>query len=285
MATVRSPSKQDIKRLQPLSKQDITELRRELAQGQTPRVWFTHHVVRLPPGGSARVVHIDTPAEGDFIHAKPAGRPDDPWRGDTLTFGQEELSRTKPTSSRSRTSGRPRAGTTRHRGKQAVTPKADARPSGSTKRTHDKSGPDRARAGTESEPAAIRAWARAQGMAISDRGRIPAEIQQAYAEACRSSTPRRPTASPPAASLSRSRTPTASLPSDRHDAAAARKAGTRRSARPAKPTRRKTSPKKPKAAAKQDSAAIRAWARAHGIRIPDGGRIPAEIRQVYNQVH
>ena len=61
----------------PLSKQDITELRRELAQGQTPRVWFTNHVVRLPPGGSARVVHIDTPAEGDFIHAKPAGRPDD----------------------------------------------------------------------------------------------------------------------------------------------------------------------------------------------------------------
>jgi len=35
-------------------------------------------------------------------------------------------------------------------------------------------------AGSRAEPGAVRAWARAAGHEVSDRGRIPAEISEAY---------------------------------------------------------------------------------------------------------
>jgi hypothetical protein len=323
MATGRSPSKQHITAQRPLSDQDIEELRHELAHGKTPRVWFTTDVVRLPVGGSARVVHMDTPAEGDFIHAKPAGRPDDPWRGDTLAFGPEELSRTTPptrpkptkrgtsapqtrnpvprpaaapnrsttakpgaTTTRSSRSVRQRATTARAH--KAVTPKADSRLGGaSPKPRQNTSNPDTAQAGGKVEPAVVRAWARAQGMTISDRGRIPTEVNKAFTRAHRSSTARRSSGTQPATTAPRSSTPrprTSSTTGDRHTHPATSGTERRRSAGPAKRGQRTTSPHKPSPGTKQD-ATIRAWARAHGIRIPDHGRIPAQIRTAYNQTH
>jgi hypothetical protein len=41
----------------------------------------------------------------------------------------------------------------------------------------------RGSAGERERNQAIREWARAQGMAVSDRGRIPSEVSEAYAKA------------------------------------------------------------------------------------------------------
>lgn len=61
---------------------------------------------------------------------------------------------------------------------------AAARRPGSSRRGGRRSAPATSTGSTDREQSqAIRDWAREQGMTVSDRGRISAEVRQAYAEA------------------------------------------------------------------------------------------------------
>lgn len=51
---------------------------------------------------------------------------------------------------------------------------------GSARRTGGRRGRGRGRGRSSSETSAIREWARSQGLKISDRGRIPADILEKY---------------------------------------------------------------------------------------------------------
>jgi hypothetical protein len=54
-----------------------------------------------------------------------------------------------------------------------------------------RSGRRRTTASDKDEVRAIREWARQQGMQVSDRGRVPADIQNSYKQALRASHPKR----------------------------------------------------------------------------------------------
>jgi len=73
----------------------------------------------------------------------------------------------RPSSGRARTATRPTRG--RRSAKKAVAKRSPAR---------------RGR-GAAADPAAVRAWAREQGLPVRERGRVPAEIVQAYTESAR----------------------------------------------------------------------------------------------------
>lgn len=78
----------------PLSEQDLSTAREQLAAGTPHTVWFTAAAVGVPVGGSAKVVAIDDAAEGDFIQVRPAGT------RDTVFCSPNELTRTRPSRKR-----------------------------------------------------------------------------------------------------------------------------------------------------------------------------------------
>lgn len=74
----------------PLSTAELDEARAEVAAGRAMTVWFTPAAVGVPAGGSARVVSVGDPGDGDFIQVKPAGS------RDTVFCSPGELTRTRP---------------------------------------------------------------------------------------------------------------------------------------------------------------------------------------------
>src|SRR5687768_5973271 len=74
----------------PLSEQDLAAARAELAEGRPFPVWFTAAAVGVPVGGSAKIVSIGEPAEGDFVEVRPTGSKD------TVFCSPNELTSTRP---------------------------------------------------------------------------------------------------------------------------------------------------------------------------------------------
>lgn len=105
-----------------------------------------------------------------------------------------------------------------------------------------------------SDLSAVRAWARATGRAVSERGRIPAALLAAYDAAQNGSTSA--TADEPAASAA--------------PAAAPRKRGGGR-----RPAAAKSSPRR------ANLGAVRSWARDNGYTVSERGRIPATLLAAY----
>ncbi|MCO1653739.1 DUF6319 family protein [Pseudonocardia humida] len=77
-----------------LSEQDLAGARAELGEGKAVTVWFTAAAVGVPAGGSAKVVSIGDPPEGDFVQVRPAGS------RDTMFCAPNELTRVRPTRKR-----------------------------------------------------------------------------------------------------------------------------------------------------------------------------------------
>jgi uncharacterized protein DUF6319 len=73
-----------------LTEEDLTAVRAELARERPVTVWFTAKAVGVPVGGSAKVVSVDDPPEGDFIQVRPAGS------RDTMFCSPNELTRDRP---------------------------------------------------------------------------------------------------------------------------------------------------------------------------------------------
>ncbi len=73
-----------------LSDQDLAAARAELAEGRPFPVWFTAAAVGVPVGGSAKIVSIGEPAEGDFVEVRPTGS------RDTVFCSPNELTSTRP---------------------------------------------------------------------------------------------------------------------------------------------------------------------------------------------
>lgn len=90
-----------------LSEQDLAAARAELAVGKPFPVWFTAAAVGVQVGGSAKIVSVGEPAEGDFVEVRPTGTKD------TVFCSPNELTRTRPP---------------RRRAKQAPPPAAPASP-------------------------------------------------------------------------------------------------------------------------------------------------------------
>jgi hypothetical protein len=74
----------------PLSEQDLAAARAELAEGRPFPVWFTAAAVGVPVGGSAKIVSVGEPAEGDFVEVRPTGSKD------TVFCSPNELTSTRP---------------------------------------------------------------------------------------------------------------------------------------------------------------------------------------------
>lgn len=74
-----------------LTEPDVVALRAEVTTGRPVTVWFTPAAVGVPAGGSAKVVSVGEPAEGDFIQVRAAGT------RDTMFCSPGELTRTRPT--------------------------------------------------------------------------------------------------------------------------------------------------------------------------------------------
>src|ERR671914_956527 len=74
----------------PLSEPDLVAARAQLAEGRPFPVWFTAAAVGVPVGGSAKIVSIGEPAEGDFVEVRPTGSKD------TVFCSPNELTRTRP---------------------------------------------------------------------------------------------------------------------------------------------------------------------------------------------
>jgi len=74
----------------PLSEQELTAARTELAAGRPFPVWFTAAAVGVPAGGSAKVVSVGEASEGDFIEVRPSGS------RDTVSCSPNELTSTRP---------------------------------------------------------------------------------------------------------------------------------------------------------------------------------------------
>lgn len=73
-----------------LSSDEVQQLRDELAEGNTPTVWFTSEAVGVPEGRSGKVTALAEPAEGDFVQVRPASSKD------TLSFSAAEVTLEKP---------------------------------------------------------------------------------------------------------------------------------------------------------------------------------------------
>jgi hypothetical protein len=85
----------------PLSEQDLAAARAELAEGRLFPVWFTAAAVGVPVGGSAKIVSIGEPAEGDFVEVRPTGSKD------TVFCSPNELTSTRPPRRRAQKSPAP----------------------------------------------------------------------------------------------------------------------------------------------------------------------------------
>lgn len=73
-----------------LTEQDVLAAREGLAAGRSVTLWFTAAAVGVPPGGSAKVVAVGDPADGDFIQVRPARS------RDTVFCSPNELTSTRP---------------------------------------------------------------------------------------------------------------------------------------------------------------------------------------------
>jgi hypothetical protein len=104
----------------PLSEQDLAAARTELAEGKPFPVWFTAAAVGVPVGGSAKIVSIGEPAEGDFVEVRPTGTKD------TVFCSPNELTRTRPPRRRAKQHAPPEPSPQPAR--QAVVPTPPARP-------------------------------------------------------------------------------------------------------------------------------------------------------------
>jgi Family of unknown function (DUF6319) len=85
----------------PLSEQDLAAARAELAEGRLFPVWFTAAAVGVPVGGSAKIVSVGEPAEGDFVEVRPTGSKD------TVFCSPNELTSTRPPRRRAQKSPAP----------------------------------------------------------------------------------------------------------------------------------------------------------------------------------
>jgi Lsr2 len=111
---------------------------------------------------------------------------------------------------------------------------------------------------------AVRAWARQSGLSVSERGRVPASLLEAYDAA--NSAPA-PVDEPVAAAESAPATTVATTP---------KKARARRTSAPAAA---------PSTDKRTDLAAVRAWARETGIGVSARGRIPGSLLEAYDAAH
>jgi Family of unknown function (DUF6319) len=84
-----------------LSEQDLAAARAELAEGRPFPVWFTAAAVGVPVGGSAKIVSVGEPAEGDFVEVRPTGS------RDTVFCSPNELTSTRPPRKRARQAAPP----------------------------------------------------------------------------------------------------------------------------------------------------------------------------------
>ena len=84
-----------------LSDQDLAAARAELAEGRPYPVWFTAAAVGVPVGGSAKIVSVGEPAEGDFVEVRPTGS------RDTVFCSPNELTSTRPPRKRARQAAPP----------------------------------------------------------------------------------------------------------------------------------------------------------------------------------
>ena len=144
----------------------------------------------------------------------------------------------------------------------------------------------------------IREWAIGEGLEVSSRGRIPAEIEQAFDDAQAKKAPvKSAPAKKTAAKKTAAKKTAAAAPVKRiaeSKAPAEKKIGAAKAAAE-KPTGKKAAVKKPvtakipvtkavesKAPAKTTNKEIRAWAIADGRQVSFRGRIPAEIEQAFH---
>jgi hypothetical protein len=115
--------------------------------------------------------------------------------------------------------------------------------------------------GKRGDLSAVRAWARENGMKVSERGRIPGDLLAAYEAAQGGST----SPAPKESSGETSATVTAAAtraPRSRRTTASTSKSG--------------SSPKR------GDLGAVRAWARENGMKVSERGRIPGELLSAYD---
>ena len=113
--------------------------------------------------------------------------------------------------------------------------------------------------GKRSDLSAVRAWARATGRPVSERGRVPAALLSAY-DAVQNGAPSAALSDEPAAAESPSTT--------------ARKRGGGR-----RPAAAKSSPRR------ANLGAVRSWARDNGYTVSERGRIPATLLAAYEAAH
>jgi hypothetical protein len=105
---------------------------------------------------------------------------------------------------------------------------------------------------------AVRAWARENGRNVSERGRIPAALLEAYDAANNGSAA---TEESPAPSVEDATPAVAATPRK----ARGRRAGAAKSAAPKR----------------NDLGVVRAWARENGLNVSERGRIPAALLEAY----
>lgn len=73
-----------------LTEADIIAARAEIALGRPVTVWFTPEAVGVPAGGSARIIAVGEPPEGEFLQVRQAGSRDE------MFCSPSELTRTRP---------------------------------------------------------------------------------------------------------------------------------------------------------------------------------------------
>jgi len=150
----------------------------------------------------------------------------------------------------------------------------------------------------------IREWAIEEGLEVSLRGRISAEIEQAFHDAHAKEAQAKPapvkkmaaekTAAKNAAAAPVKRVATSNAPAEKKDTkkAAAQKTPVRKESATetaaTKTPAEKTSVKSAsasKASAKRTSREIREWAIGEGLEVSSRGRIPAEIERAFHDAH
>lgn len=103
-----------------LTEQDVLAAREGLAAGRSVTLWFTAAAVGVPPGGSAKVVAVGDPADGDFIQVRPARS------RDTVFCSPNELTRTRPARRRAPREAPETAEPTKGPGEKPSSPEAPA---------------------------------------------------------------------------------------------------------------------------------------------------------------
>jgi hypothetical protein len=115
--------------------------------------------------------------------------------------------------------------------------------------------------GKRSDLGVVRAWARANGHKVNERGRIPGDLLAAYDAANDGAAPQpAPEEAPASAPVAAASTGSSRAPRGRRSATS-------------------TSGTAPK---RGDLGAVRAWAREHGHKVSERGRIPGDLLAAYD---